>query len=137
MNDAKAVAARFVAAMNQVFAKGNATALDDLVAAKYVDHTPSPTPSGGVSAPDLAGMKASFEAVHRVFPGATVTVDELIVEGDRAALLVTFDGMMGPDSRTIGSIILRVEDGKVAESWNFEAGGTARMQPKFATAPER
>ena len=133
--DTQAVADQFVAAMNAVFASGDIIALDAVVATDYVNHTPSPTREGGTSAPDLAGLKESFVAVHAVFPGATVEIDETIVEGDLAALLVTFNGLMGPDSETEGVIVVRVAAGKVVESWNFESGGTERMQPMFESTP--
>jgi predicted SnoaL-like aldol condensation-catalyzing enzyme len=133
--DTEAVATQFVEAINSIFASGDAAGLDALIAADYVNHTPSPTRDGGVSAPDLAGLKESFEAVHAVFPGAKVTIDDAIVEGDLAALLVTFNGMGGADSESEGVIVLRIVDGKVTESWNFEEGGTARMQPMFEATP--
>lgn len=130
-----AIAQRFVEAMNTIFATGDTAALDELVAPDYVNHTPSPTREGGVSAPDLAGLKESFAAVHAVFPGATVTVEDTIVEGDLAALVVTFNGMGGPDTESDGAVIVRVADGRIVESWNFEEGGTQRMQPMFEATP--
>jgi hypothetical protein len=133
--DTGAVADRLIQAMNEVFATGNASLLDEIVAAGYVNHTPSPTREGGLASPDLAGLKSGFEAVHAVFPDAKVSVDDSIVEGDRAALLVTFNGMGGPETETQGVIIIRVTDGRIAESWNFESGGSARMQPMFEATP--
>lgn len=133
--DTEAVATSYVEAMNAVFASGDVAALDAVVSPDYVNHTPSPTRDGGVSSPDLAGLKSSFEAVHAVFPDATVTVVEAIVEGDNAALLVNFDGMGGPDTDSDGVIILKIADGLVVESWNFEAGGAERMQPMFEATP--
>ena len=135
-DDTKAVALRFVEAMNEIFATGNADLLDEVVAADYVDRTPSLTRTGGTATPDLAGLKTTFVAVHDVFPEATVSVDAAIVENHMAALLVTFQGMRGPDTTVDGVLILRIADGKVVESWNYERGGEAPMQPMFEATPE-
>ncbi len=132
-----AVAQKFVSAMNDVFANGDVSALDAVVAANYVDHTPSPTRAGGAATPDLAGLKSSFAAVHDVFPGARVTVDQAIAQGDMAALLVTFNGMRGPGVIEDGVIVCRVAGGKVVASWNYESGGAAHLQPDFAAPPTR
>lgn len=134
-SDTEAVAMRFVEVMNEVFAGGDSNLLDEVVAADYLDRTPSETRTGGTAAPDLAGLIASFEAVHAVFPDATVTVDDAIVEADMAALLVTFDGLRGPDTVVDGVIIVRVADGMVVESWNYERGGEAPLQPMFEATP--
>jgi predicted SnoaL-like aldol condensation-catalyzing enzyme len=133
--DTEAVARQFVEAMNTAFSTGETTALDDVVAADYVNHTPSPTQSGATAAPDLAGLKESFGAVHEVFPDAKVSVKDAIVEGDQAALLIDFTGMRGMESDTDGVIVVRVVDGKIAESWNFQSGGAAGMQPMFEATP--
>ena len=127
---------RFIEAMNDVFATGDASLLDAVVSPDYVDNTPSPTRTGGEQPPDLAGLKASFEAVHAVFPQATVTVDDTIVDGDSAAVRVTFNGLRGPDTEVDGVMIFRVADSQVVESWNYERGGEARLQPMFEATPE-
>ena len=134
-SETEAVALRFVESMNEVFASGDATLLDEVVASDYVDRTPSETRTGGTATADLAGLQTSFEAVHAVFPDATVKIDETIVQGDMAALLVTFDGLRGPETVVDGIIIVRVADGKVIESWNYERGGEAPLQPMFEATP--
>jgi len=132
----EAVANQFVAAMNAVFANGDASALDAVVAPDYVDRTPSDTRTGRKATPDLAGLKATFEAVHETFPDATVKVDDAIVDGDMAALLITFNGLRGPGSVVDGVLVLRVADGHVVESWNYERGGEAPLQPAFEGTPD-
>jgi hypothetical protein len=67
---------------------------------------------------------------------AKVTVDEAIIEDDMAALLVTFDGLRGPGTVVDGVLVLRVADGFVTESWNYERGGEAHLQPMFEATPE-
>ena len=135
MTDTLAVAERYVEAMNGVFATGDASVLDAIVSPDYVDRTPSPNRTGGEQTPDLAGLRATFIAVHDVFPDSHVTIDDAIVEGDMAALLVTFEGMRGPGTIVDGVIVLRVADGMVAESWNYESGGEERLQPMFEATP--
>lgn len=118
-----------------IFATGNADLLDEVVAASYVDRTPSLTRTGGTATPDLAGLKTTFAAVHDIFPESTVSVDAAIVDGDMAALLVTFHGMRGPDTTVDGVLVLRIADGKVVEGWNYERGGEAPLQPMFEATP--
>jgi ketosteroid isomerase-like protein len=130
------VAYRFVEAMNTIFANGDASTLDSVVAPDYVDRTPSDTRTGGMATPDLAGLKATFEAVHETFPEATVKVDDAIVDGDMAALLITFNGLRGPGTVVDGVLVLRVADGHVVESWNYERGGEAPLQPAFEGTPQ-
>jgi predicted SnoaL-like aldol condensation-catalyzing enzyme len=133
--DTETVARQFIDAMNTVFTTGDTDALDAVVTSDYVNHTPSPTPSGQVAAADLAGLKESLGAVHTVFPDATVSVTQAIVQGDMAAMLIDFTGMRGMESDTDGVIVVRVAEGKVAESWNFQSGGAAGMQPMFEATP--
>ncbi len=121
--------------MNDVFATGDANLLDDVVSSDFVDNTPSPTRTGGEASPDLGGLKSTFGAVHEVFPEANVVVEAAIVEGDMAALLVTFNGLRGPNAVVDGVLILRVADSQVVESWNYERGGEARLQPMFEATP--
>jgi hypothetical protein len=135
-SDTAAVAESFVAAVNDVFATGDVALLDEVVSPEYVDRTPSLTRTGSEQTPDLAELRATFLAMHEAVPDTRVMIDEAIVDGDMAALLVTFEGMRGPETIVDGVIILRVADGLVAESWNYEAGGEERLQPMFEATPE-
>jgi steroid delta-isomerase-like uncharacterized protein len=60
--------------------KGDVDALDGLMAADYRRHGSDGRPL------DLAGFKASITATRSAFPDLVTTIDEIVVEGDRAAI---------------------------------------------------
>ena len=59
--------------------RGEVDALDELMAEGYRRH--------GDGLPlDLAGLKASITATRSAFPDLVTTIDEIVVDGDRAAI---------------------------------------------------
>jgi steroid delta-isomerase-like uncharacterized protein len=60
--------------------KGDVDALDDLMADGYQRHSSDGRPQ------DLAEFKASITATRSAFPDLVTTIDEIVVEGDRAAI---------------------------------------------------
>jgi predicted ester cyclase len=87
-----------------------------------VAHTWGPMPQG------RDGLKAAIERVSKGLADASMTIEDVIAEGDRVAVRLTSHGRqvgefmgMPPSGReyTIGEIhIFRVADGKVAEHWH-------------------
>ena len=75
--------------------KGNLDALDELYAADFVVHKPP--------FPDIEGLEAfkQFIADTRIsYPDVQLTLDEIIVEGDRTAARWTFRGTQTGQSPT-------------------------------------
>ena len=119
--DLKALVRRFFEEVN----KGKAAfmaAVDELFAADYVEH--------GGTGEDTRGIKdykQSMSEFYSAFPDVHVTLDDLVVEGDRVAVRFTLGGthkgeFMGspPTSKkvTIREIgIIRIVGGKFVESW--------------------
>jgi hypothetical protein len=120
----KAVARRLV---DEVLCGGDLHALDEIVAADYVNHN--------IPVPGIPGTKAGFrtlvEATRRAFPDVRVHVDDMVAEGD----VVVFHDHVDATSReeffgvpANGKAVawteihwLRVRDGKIAEHWtNFD-----------------
>jgi len=60
--------------------KGDVDALDDLMADGYQRHSSDGRPQ------DLAEFKASIIATRSAFPDLVTTIDEIVVEDDRAAI---------------------------------------------------
>jgi steroid delta-isomerase-like uncharacterized protein len=60
--------------------KGDVDSLDSLMAPQYVRHGSDERPL------DLAGFKASITATRSAFPDLVTTIDEIVIEGDRAAI---------------------------------------------------
>ena len=60
--------------------RGDVDALDSVMAADYQRHGSDGHPL------DLAGFKASITATRSAFPDLVTTIDEIVLEGDRAAI---------------------------------------------------
>lgn len=103
---------------------GDPDALDEIMHDDFVDHTGQSGPGG------LDELKEFFVALRAAFPDFTVSVEELIAEGDLVAGRFAFQGsqtgeLMGmpPSGRraAIGGIdLFRVRDGRIAELWGYE-----------------
>ena len=116
----KAIARRLV---EEVFNQGNVGLADEIMAADFVEHEEMPpgTPPG------REGNKAATTMLRSAFPDFKATIDDMVAEGDKVALRLTWSGtqegeFMGlPPSGNRFSIavfdILRLEDGKIVEHW--------------------
>jgi len=71
--------ARIHRAWTAAWDRGEVAALDEVLSPAYVRH-------GRDSDDDLATFKASIVSARAAFPDLTTTLDEVIVEGDRAAI---------------------------------------------------
>ena len=119
LDENKAVVRRFI---DEVFVAGRVEAVDELVADDFIPHT------WGAMARGRDGLKQAMERVARGLADVSMTVEDVIAEGDRVAVRLTsharqvgeFMGMP-PSGReyTIGEIhIFRVRDGRIAEHWH-------------------
>jgi predicted ester cyclase len=76
----------------------------------------------------LDGLRAFHEALWEAFPDARLTVEDLVVEGDRAALRYRLQGThrgpylgvapTGVGFDVEGLTLLRLADGRVVEEWH-------------------
>jgi steroid delta-isomerase-like uncharacterized protein len=125
----KALVRRFV---DEIFARGNVAAVDELVAEDFVPHT---WPSTGDGRGDL---KRAIERVGRGLADSTFTIEDLIAEEDRVAVRLTAGATqvgpflgLSPSGKTysIGEIhIFRIRDGRVVEHWHqFDGLGMLRQ----------
>jgi predicted ester cyclase len=74
------------------------------------------------------GLRAFHEALWEAFPGVRLTVEDLVVEADRAALRYRLQGThsrpylgVAPTGLSVdveGLTLLRVAEGRVAEEWH-------------------
>ncbi len=105
--------------------KGKAAAMaaiGELFVTDFVEHGGS-----GEDAVGIKGYKQSISDVYRAFPDINITIDDMVVEGDKAAVRFTFSGthkgkFMGvlPTNKKVkmwGLYIDRVAGGKFVESW--------------------
>jgi steroid delta-isomerase-like uncharacterized protein len=110
---------------DEMFNQGNLAAVDKYVAADYVEHQTMPG-----QAPGLEGFKHMISMLRTAFPDLQITIDDMIVEGDKVAVRSTLRGtqkgeLMGiaPTGKSVtmtGIDILRFKDGKAVEHWGNE-----------------
>jgi steroid delta-isomerase-like uncharacterized protein len=115
----KALVRRFYVAIDA----GNLDAMDELVAPDYIDHSPPPFPVP----PGREGLKRSFEMFWKATPGRH-EIEDQIAEGDRVVTRMTAYGRheadlpgiprTGNEMKMTGTVIHRIEDGKLAEKWS-------------------
>jgi steroid delta-isomerase-like uncharacterized protein len=104
--------------------KGNVDAMDDLVAEDYLDHSPPPFPG---FAPGREGVKQAFRLFWDATPGRH-QIEDQIAEGDKVVTRLTAYGVhegdlpgipaTGRQIKMTGTVIHRIENGKLAEKWS-------------------
>jgi steroid delta-isomerase-like uncharacterized protein len=114
----KALVRRFTEMVN----RGDADALDEVVASDLVDHAAFPGQAGG-----LEGYKQSLAMSRVAFPDGWITIEDMIAEGDKVVTRYTSRGThqgeflsMPPTGKTVaftGVVIHRIAGGKIAEEW--------------------
>jgi steroid delta-isomerase-like uncharacterized protein len=106
-------------------------AVDETVAADAVVHY-------GDRDMDRDGLKGLAEAFFQAFPDGAVTVEEVVEEGDRVAVLWTYAGThrgelfgippTGKTFRASGMNLERLRDGRIVEHWSVFDQMTAFRQ---------
>jgi predicted ester cyclase len=110
--------------------KGNLSVIDEVFAAQHVLHWNELVPSQQHRSTDE--VKAIVAEYRAAFPDLMVTVDDIVEEGDKVVVQVTFAGThlgnyqgFGPTkkhSRFTDMQILRIVDGRITES-SLGSGG--------------
>lgn len=113
--------------VDEAWHKGNLDVLDELYSADFVRH--SPPPFGDIEG--LESFKEQIADTRTVYPDFRVTIDEIIVEGDRAAGRWTIQGThkgqstllpIPPTGKQVtgsGCTVSHIEDGKIVEQWFY------------------
>jgi steroid delta-isomerase-like uncharacterized protein len=106
----------------EAIGRGDADALDELMAPDIVDHNPVPD-----QAPGVEGFKQWMAYARSSFPDLSGTVEDIIGEGDRVATRVTWRAThrgeflgIPPTGRTVSFAafhIVRFSGGRAAEWW--------------------
>jgi ketosteroid isomerase-like protein len=112
--------------------KGDLAAADAILAPEFSLHTPLPTPGPGIEA-----MNNVITTCRAAFHGLNVTIDDIMVNGDKVTARFTARGIhngefMGipPTGKSIamtGIEIFRIKEGKIIELWG-EANLMGLMQ---------
>ncbi len=111
--------------IDEAFNAGQLDVIDHGLAADYLDHQAGPDAPRGPE-----GFKGFVRRFRATFPDVYVTVEDLIAEGDKVALRVTWRGtQLGPlggvpatglSVEFPGFHVYRFEKGKVAEHWGLQ-----------------
>ena len=106
----------------EVWNKGRASAIDEMLAANSLVHGLGPHPQGP------AEFKKFHEAYRNAFPDVTIQIQAMVAEGDVVATRWSGkathrgDGLGFPATgRTVqfgGMAFIRIEGGKFVEGWN-------------------
>ncbi len=94
----------------------------ELVTSTYVNHLAPPG-----SPPGPEGENQVLTLFRSAFPDGRVTLEDLVAEGDRVAVRLTFSGTQqgefmgipptGKSFTLAGMNVFRIEHGKIAENW--------------------
>ena len=109
-------------AFDEFINKKNLAAAEEYIAANYVGHFTGAPPVQGIAA-----FQQYLRMWNTAMPDSTVTVEDMVAEGDKLAVRVTYRGThTGPlmnipptgKSVTISGInVFRFVDGKAVEQW--------------------
>jgi predicted SnoaL-like aldol condensation-catalyzing enzyme len=98
----------------EVWAAGDISALDEVVAPDYIGHT-----SAGDR--DLDGLRQTIEAFHKLHSQSTFHIDDQMIDDEKVISRMTAVVTMRDGGETVtlmGINISRVVDGKIVEEWN-------------------
>ena len=139
-NDAnKAIVRRYA---QDVFVGGRLDAIGETIAEGYVHHSASGPDVVGIEA--MAGLVRSF---RRSFSDISLTVEDMVAEGDRVATRLRIEAIHSGDFGDIpatgrrivlhGMAIDRIADGKIAEGWEMSDAGGLSAQLAGDPTPAR
>ncbi|NUW36321.1 nuclear transport factor 2 family protein [Nonomuraea sp. SMC257] len=99
--------------MYEAFNTRDVRAADEIFAADFVSH-----PLGTVG-PE--SVKRAWSGMHAMFPGIMVEVEDMLVDGNRAAVRTTLRGLPDGDGQPPAAMleIFHVRDGRIAELWGM------------------
>ena len=119
--------------IEEIFNQGNVSLVDQIIGPDFVEHEELPP---GIST-GREGVKQLPTVFHSAFPDFKATINDLIAEGDKVVISMTWSGthkgeFMGipPTGKSVsfGVLdILRVAEGKFVEHWG-QTDSMAMMQ---------
>ncbi len=119
-DDNKAIARRSI---EEVWNQRNLAAIPQLFAADHVHHDPNTTDI----APGLDGLRQLVNLYTSAFPDVKLTIQDIFDRDDRVVVRWTAKGThrgelrgiapTGKEITTTGVDILRIQSGKIAETW--------------------
>jgi predicted ester cyclase len=131
----------------EIFNRKNFAACEEMMAEEYLEHAPAPFSEdapGKVNGPKA--MRQSAEWLLAQFPDLSMTIEDMISEGDTVAVRVLSEGTnLGPLNgvvpptgkrfRARQSHWYRVQDGKLVEHWATREDLPAMLQLGVISPP--
>lgn len=105
--DVRTIARRVYAAFNAY----DHAAAEEIFTADFYSHPMGTTGPQSVT--------RSWQRFHEAFPDAQVVVEDMVVEGDTAAVRTSVRGVPGQQPTMLE--IFRVRDGRIAELWGLSS----------------
>lgn len=111
--------ATFLQVIAEAFNKGNYQAIEDHFDPDFIEH------QFGLH-PTIEGMQNDIRFLRTAFPDFTLTIDDLVVDGDKVwgqmtARGTNLGGFMGPPNGKTFAVavfdVVRFEAGKIVEHW--------------------
>ena len=117
-----------------IYAAGDVSALDQLIAPNYVGH-----PSAGDR--DLEGLRQSILYFHNLFiyTRDAFQIEDQLVDGEKVVTRMTAHVRIretGEPVALLGINIARIVDGKLVEEWNTweQTAATQKLNPSLLSA---
>jgi steroid delta-isomerase-like uncharacterized protein len=133
----KALVGRLV---EEIFNQRDMSVIDKIFSPDFVENEELPP---GIP-PGREAPRAMFSMLHNAFPDFKATIEQLIAEGDKVVLLMTWTGTQGgeflgipPTGKRISINvidIIRVADGKIVEHWGVM--DSAKMMQQLGATHE-
>jgi len=127
--DNKAIARRFYDAVNA----GRLEIIEEVVGENYVEHEEFPGLAGG-----REGLRQFFEMIRTAFPDFSMTIEDMVSDGDKIFIRATMNGTQKADFMGISASgkqmavpfadFVRFEGGRVVEHWGVTDTGTMMRQ---------
>ncbi len=110
----------------EVWNQGRTETIDELLAPDVVGH--GLVDAAGQEVRGVAAFKEFYHSFRETFPDIHITVEDTISEGDKLVGRCQVTGChrgggigVAPTGKTVsfgGACIVRIKDGRIAESWN-------------------
>ena len=127
--DNKAIARRFYDAMNE----GKLEIIDEVIDENLIEHDELP----GLT-PNREGVRQFFQMVRTAFPDFSMTIEDMIAEGDKVFIRATMKGTQrgefmgipasGKQMAVPFADIVRFSGGRVVEHWGITDTGAMMSQ---------
>ena len=128
--------------IEEVFNQRNIAAADELISDSFIEHEELPPglPAG------VEGFKQIIQMMHSAFPDFNAAIHDIIAEGDKVAVRMTWSGTQNGEFMEIPASgnsfstpvfdIFRIVDGKIEEHWGLSDMAGMMQQLGAAPGPE-